>query len=653
MMLRITTLFLIFGLPLMAFSQTARLNTYKQQLAALPPDTEAKRLKILLDICKEKYSLMGDTLCFYSHLAMESAQKLKDMKSYYEACNAFAWGLSIKGALDSCEKYTQHYIDLLAGQPEYKNQYTGFKITAANNHYKNSKAKVSLKSMYELLQEVKEPVFRIHILNEIAIAYAGMEHFQEEIEWVDQSLALNRNPQTIEEKSAYARSLSNKSIAYIHLFERTHNSAFADSTYKFATLTEVYARDNEILFFYCQGMVLKGYYYSYMGDQKEAERYLKKGIEARKITSEPIFVISDMTVLGTFYAKTGQPDKGIAICREALAICQEKNLGLVAKNLAYKALCQNYEAAGMHRELSATLNILLNLKDSLYLKNLDGELEKLDAVYNLQKQEIELARRETSLNKKNFQFYSILITAIFLAISAGIWFNGYKKNQKLQLHYVQEEEKRKAHQAVKEAEENERKRLAADLHDHLGVQANVILHTVEQLRSGRQVSAPLVGHLNDSAKDMLFSLRETLWALKSTDVSAENIWLRILNFIARMKRAYTGVRFEVGGVPPADLLLPSAKGLNILMIIQEAVNNAARHSKGNEIRISTELNHGQWVLAVKDNGTGFSPDQTKGENYGLSNMQRRAENSGFRFRIIQQEGTGIFIEIPLLNLISP
>lgn len=643
---------LIFSGP--GFSQTGRLNTYKQRLNQLAhpvstPETDGERLRILMEISKEKYSLNGDTLCFYSLQAIRLAEKLKDLHTYYNACNNYAWGLSMKGDLDSCEKYTQRYIELLAGKPEFSNEYTRFRITAANNYYKNSKAKVSLKSMYELLREVKDPAFRIDILNEIAVSYGGMEHFEEEIEWADRSLALNRHPQTIEQKYAYVRSLSNKSIAYIHLYERTRNKALADSTFKFADMTESFAEKNEIPFFLCQGLVLKGYYYSYIGNYRDAENYLKKGVEIRKITNEPIYIVSDMTVLGTFYAKTGQPDKGITICREALTICEERKLGLMAVTVAYKALGQNYEAAGMHREYSNTLNILLKLKDSLYLKNLDGELEKLDAVYNLQKQEIELARKEASLNKKDFQFYIILITVIFLAVSAGIWFNGYKKNQKLQLHFVQKEEKRKAELAVKEAEEKERKRLAADLHDHLGVQANVILHTAEQLRSDVQTDPGLIGHLNDSAKDMLFFLRETLWALKSSDVSAENIWLRILNFISRMKRTYTNIRFEINGTPPTGLLLPSAKALDILMILQEVVNNAARHSEGTLIRIVSEPGEVCWRLSVADNGTGFSPEQVKGESYGLTNMKQRAESSGFGFDLTSREGTQAVIEIPLAS----
>jgi len=627
------------------FSQTARIDRYKARLHALPPASQKERLEALLGLCREKYSLSGDTLCTYSAQAMELAGKINNRPAYYEACNFYAWGLMARGQLDSCEKFIQPFLDLLKENSRYRPQYIRLRITYANNLYKKTRPNLSLKSMYELLQEVKDASSRMDILNEIAVAYGGMEHFEKEIEWADRSLTLNRNPQSIEEKSAYVRSLSNKAIAYIHLYERAHDKAYADSCIQYATRALDMARENEILLFYCQSLILMGYYYSYLNDPEKAEYYLKKGVEIRKISNEPIFIVSDLTVLGTFYATTGQPGKGIEVCREALAVCRERKLGFSVSTLAYKALCQNYEAAGDQQALAATLRQLLKVKDSLYLQNLDGEIEKLDAVYNLQKQEIELARKEASLHKKNFQFYSILITAAFLAISAGIWFNGYKKNRKLELRYVQEEEKRKAELAVKEAEENERKRLAADLHDHLGVQANVILHTAEQLRA--DADAGLISHLNDSAKDMLFFLRETLWALKSADVSAENVWLRILNFITRMKRTYTDIRFEISGTPPAGLLLPSAKALNILMIVQEAVNNAARHSRGTVIRIVSEPDASCWRLYVTDNGTGFSPEQMEGESYGLTHMRQRSESSGFRFDLISGEGTQVMVEIPL------
>lgn len=647
-MARVILLLLFFSVCRPLFSQTARIDQLKARLQVLPPDSRKERLEALLALCKEKYSLSGDTLCAYSARAMKLAEEINHKPHYYEASNFFAWGLMTRGQLDSCEKYISPLLDLLKENSRYRPQYIRLRITYANNLYKKNRPNLSLKNMYELLQEVKDTPSKIDILNEIAVAYGGMEHFEKEIEWANRSLALNRNPQTREEKSAYIRALSNKSIAFIHLYEQARDKVYADSCIQYATEALNMARENEILLFYCQSLILTGYYYSYMNEPEKAEYYLKKGVEVRKMGNEPIFIVSDLTVLGTFYATTGQPDKGIEVCREALRICREKKLGFSISTLAYKALCQNYEAAGDQQALAATLRQLLKVKDSLYLQNLDGEIEKLDAVYNLQKQEIELARKEASLDKKNFQFYTILITAAFLAISAGIWFNGYNKTRKMELRYVQEEEKRKAELAVKEAEENERKRLAADLHDHLGVQANVILHTAEQLRADVQVDAGLIGHLNDSAKDMLFFLRETLWALKSADVSAENVWLRILNFIARMKRTYTPIRFEISGTPPAGLLLPSAKALNILMIIQEAVNNSARHSGGTVIRIVSEPETSCWRLCVTDNGTGFSPGKMEGESYGLSNMRQRSESSGFRFELVSHQGTRTLIEIPLV-----
>ena len=83
------------------------------------------------------------------------------------------------------------------------------------------------------------------------------------------------------------------------------------------------------------------------------------------------------------------------------------------------------------------------------------------------------------------------------------------------------EERRKQHEAnVKEAEEKERKRIAAELHDNLGVQANAILHNSSLLHTDEPNNTAVIADLQETAKEMLLNLRETLWAMKTTDVAA-------------------------------------------------------------------------------------------------------------------------------------
>ena len=159
-------------------------------------------------------------------------------------------------------------------------------------------------------------------------------------------------------------------------------------------------------------------------------------------------------------------------------------------------------------------------------------------------------------------------------------------------------EKLKNFIAVTNAEENERKRIAADLHDNLGVQANAVLYASELLKQEPANNNLVVSNLNDTAKEMLFFLRETLWALKSTDTTAAKLWLRVLNFVAQMRRNYTNINFITSGTGPGNFLLPSAKALNILMIIQEATNNAIKHSNARQITVKGFAGDDNWNIST-------------------------------------------------------
>jgi len=159
--------------------------------------------------------------------------------------------------------------------------------------------------------------------------------------------------------------------------------------------------------------------------------------------------------------------------------------------------------------------------------------------------------------------------------------------------------------AVVTAEDNQRKRIAADLHDNLGVQANAILYGTELLIQENEEKGVLVNNLHDTAKDMLVSLRETLWAMKTADVTAAEVWLRIINFSKQMQRYYQAISITTSGTVPDDFYMNSAKALNAVLIVQEAVNNAARHAMAAIILIKSEPGAGAWQIEIMDDGKGF------------------------------------------------
>jgi signal transduction histidine kinase len=294
--------------------------------------------------------------------------------------------------------------------------------------------------------------------------------------------------------------------------------------------------------------------------------------------------------------------------------------------LIYHALAENYKASGDKVKYSETLERIIALKDSLYNINSSEALAEMQSRYDVQKRENVIIQQKFDLTKKNYFITGSLLLLLVVVITSYFFFMEYKKRQRIKTQVMLDEEKRISLQAVAEAEEAERKRIAADLHDNLGAQANAILYSTELLQQDAHEKGGLVTDLHHTAKDMLTSLRETLWVLKNTDATAADIWIRIINFSKQINRHYPSVKINADGAAPPHFRLTSSRTLNTVFIIQEAINNALRHSSAETILVNSEFSAALWKISITDNGKGFDPAaiNKKQESYGLSNMKERA-----------------------------
>jgi signal transduction histidine kinase len=203
---------------------------------------------------------------------------------------------------------------------------------------------------------------------------------------------------------------------------------------------------------------------------------------------------------------------------------------------------------------------------------------------------------------------------------------------------------------IKQTVQMERERISRDLHDNLGAQANAIFYGTEQLKKHNGHEQRLVDDLHDTAGDMLTVLRETLWAMRITQVGAAELWLRILNFAKKMGPYYSRLKIEINGSPPR-FNLNASMALNLVLIVQEAITNAIRHSDASVITISSYSSDSFWQIEIADNGKGFDAElaDRKLESYGIENMKERANQLGIGFRInsLPLHGTKVFLEIAI------
>lgn len=195
----------------------------------------------------------------------------------------------------------------------------------------------------------------------------------------------------------------------------------------------------------------------------------------------------------------------------------------------------------------------------------------------------------------------------------------------------------------------ERERISKDLHDSLGAYANAVLYNTELLEKGEGNSKELISGLKYVSKDIITTLRETVWALRKERFSGEECLVRIRNFVEPLKRYYPHIEFTVTGESPPTILLHHTRALNMVRLVQEAITNSIKHAAPRFVSVTAVVISNRWMITVSDDGVGFDHKAIRAEERGngLSNMEYRAAEAGFELTItsVLNKGTSISVLI--------
>jgi signal transduction histidine kinase len=193
------------------------------------------------------------------------------------------------------------------------------------------------------------------------------------------------------------------------------------------------------------------------------------------------------------------------------------------------------------------------------------------------------------------------------------------------------------------ARQEERNRLARDLHDSIKQQIFVIqtaAATAQARFDGDQAGAKLaLEQVRSSAREAVTEMQVMLDQLRA--VPLENAGL--VESLKKQCEALgfrTGARvdFKLGNLPPAETLPPGAHEA-ILRVAQEALANVGRHARAGSVLVSLGSVHGQVELRIQDDGAGFDPNHSD-RGQGIANMRARAEEFGGKFYLASGPGNG-------------
>jgi signal transduction histidine kinase len=198
-------------------------------------------------------------------------------------------------------------------------------------------------------------------------------------------------------------------------------------------------------------------------------------------------------------------------------------------------------------------------------------------------------------------------------------------------------------QRVLDIQEEERRTLARELHDEVGQSLSALLVDL-----GAAHASANHRHL-DSAKGLaektLASIRNICLLLRPSMLDDLGL-IPALHWQARETTRRTGVPVRLLA-ENGDLELPDAYRTAVYRVVQEALQNAARHASASQVQIMVRQDGRRLLIVVQDDGKGFDPASTKG--LGLLGMQERVAHLNGALRIESEPGRGtvLQIEIPL------
>jgi len=381
--------------------------------------------------------------------------------------------------------------------------------------------------------------------------------------------------------------------------------------------------------------------YNQLNDREQALKLLDSAvyfaIKGKNKTNEAFALVKKANI----YTAKKQLHKALPLINKAIAIYQKVNhiptkIYAFGEKKKLLVAMQNYKAANVVSDSIYELSILN------YNKRFVDGISEMKVKYNTAKKERKILEQRTDLaeqglliQKRNYQILAIVGFALLLFI-IGYFIH---KQQKLKNEQLKKENSLKI--ALQKIEtqnklQEQRLRISRDLHDNIGAQLSFIISSIDNLKFVTKDSNPEIKdkltYISSFTTTTIQQLRDTIWAMNKNEISIDDLQSRILSFIENAKKTNEKINISLKMDVKSPIIFTSIKGIHIFRVIQEAINNALKYAKADEILVEiTELND-ELNVTITDDGKGFDFETITFGN-GLKNMQDRMDEVGAKFKI--------------------
>ena len=201
--------------------------------------------------------------------------------------------------------------------------------------------------------------------------------------------------------------------------------------------------------------------------------------------------------------------------------------------------------------------------------------------------------------------------------------------------------------AVMQAQQEERERISADIHDELGSGMTTIRLMSEIAKNKMKENIPVeIEKISNSSNEVLNKMNAIIWSMNSSNDTLDSL----ISYIRAYATEYfDGTPIECKVTMPEAIPLTEINGdkrRNVFLCVKESLNNVLKHSMASRVKIDIEANH-HLKIKIADNGVGIDQEKIRRFGNGLKNIERRMKGIGGSYSISANNGTETKLELPL------
>ncbi|MCP9770720.1 sensor histidine kinase [Lacihabitans sp. LS3-19] len=378
---------------------------------------------------------------------------------------------------------------------------------------------------------------------------------------------------------------------------------------------------------------------------KEAETGLDFSINYLKNHNGEYLLGDAYNNASQYYLKLKNFDKAEEYALLARNIAEKTGVFFSIRD-ANKILYEINKADGRYKDALEHHILYSAIKDSMSEVNFEDKMKVIRYEFDTENQKQELEKKILENQKKNYLIYSLLFGMVAALVIGFIVIRNMNYKRKLtekEMERLQQERQLLATNSVLKGQEEERSRLARDLHDGLGgllsgiklnlssIPGNVVLSN-----QNAQVFSKTITQLDNAITELRrvahSMLPESLLKFGLKDAISD--YCEGINQAGKLK-----IHFQTFGLDGFNL--EQSTEITLYRIIQELLNNVIKHAEASEAFVQIVRTEGTLTITVEDDGKGFDSSKLRElKGIGINNIENRVEYLKGKMEIQTESGKG-------------